>query len=265
MKQHTYLERYLAGEYTQVWEELRRLDTGEVYKEPLFSDMYGVAHETMRRVKTNIETLIQRWQTLEMEFENPGMVLVPPEPELSHGFSRFEQEIGRLPLSIRAFWEIVGSVNFCGEDFTFTRPGTELYYQSSDPLWIDPASMVMNDAMENFRLTTTGDSEKRPELAFRGCFAPDIYHKDDVSGGANPEFQLTPGVDCGVYETWYTGDDEGMPFVDYLRLSIAWAGYPGFSRYNQPPLSRKMHKPRFEEGDDLPALLKNMAKDLLPF
>jgi hypothetical protein len=55
----TYLERYLSGEFEQVWAELEAL--GEAVRdEPLYSDALAVARETMRRVRQNLEMLIPR-------------------------------------------------------------------------------------------------------------------------------------------------------------------------------------------------------------
>jgi hypothetical protein len=55
----TYLERYVAGEYEQVWAELVALGE-QVREEPLYADAWAVACETMRRVRANIERLIPR-------------------------------------------------------------------------------------------------------------------------------------------------------------------------------------------------------------
>ncbi|MGZ6376098.1 MAG: hypothetical protein ACXWPI_15445, partial [Ktedonobacterales bacterium] len=55
----TYLERYLAGEYEQVWAELQALGAA-VREEPLHSDALAVARATMRRVRENLEMLIPR-------------------------------------------------------------------------------------------------------------------------------------------------------------------------------------------------------------
>ncbi|MGH2502403.1 MAG: hypothetical protein ACRDID_07790, partial [Ktedonobacterales bacterium] len=53
------MERYLAGECVQVWAELQSLDA-TIRAEPLYADALSVAHETMQRVRHNIETLIPR-------------------------------------------------------------------------------------------------------------------------------------------------------------------------------------------------------------
>ena len=54
-----YLERYTNGEYEQVWDDLLALGA-KVREGQVYPDALAVARETMRRVRQNIETLIQR-------------------------------------------------------------------------------------------------------------------------------------------------------------------------------------------------------------
>ncbi len=55
----SYLERYTNGEYEQVWDELFHLGMG-IRHEDFYPDALAVARETMRRVRQNIELLINR-------------------------------------------------------------------------------------------------------------------------------------------------------------------------------------------------------------
>lgn len=55
----SFIDRYEQGECEQVWAELQAL--GEhVREEPYYSDALAVAHETMRRVRHNLELLVPR-------------------------------------------------------------------------------------------------------------------------------------------------------------------------------------------------------------
>ncbi|HKD77291.1 MAG TPA: hypothetical protein VKB76_17435, partial [Ktedonobacterales bacterium] len=57
----SFLQRYKAGEYIQVWDDLQSL--GPVVYHPHYYDQArAVAQETMRRVCANIERLIPRLQ-----------------------------------------------------------------------------------------------------------------------------------------------------------------------------------------------------------
>jgi len=86
-----YLERYVAGEYERVWDELVALGT-EVREEPLYSDALAVARETMRRVRKNLEILIPRLVTIGYQF---GYGWVQPPADEPFGW-RLRQEYQRL-------------------------------------------------------------------------------------------------------------------------------------------------------------------------
>ncbi len=62
-----YLERYINGEYEQVWAELQALGPA-VRSEPLYSDAREVADETMRRVRRNCERLVERLRAMAYKF-----------------------------------------------------------------------------------------------------------------------------------------------------------------------------------------------------
>lgn len=55
----SYIERYVAGQFEEVWEELVALGP-DVLEEPLYQDALAVAREMMGRVRRNIEQLIPR-------------------------------------------------------------------------------------------------------------------------------------------------------------------------------------------------------------
>jgi len=58
-----YLQRYLSGEYEQVWNELQALGAA-VRREPHYAQACEVAAETMRRVRRNCERIVARLQNL---------------------------------------------------------------------------------------------------------------------------------------------------------------------------------------------------------
>jgi hypothetical protein len=163
-----FLDRYLRGEYVQVWDELQAL--GEAVRdEPLYSDARAVAHETMRRVRANLELLVPRlraagydfgygWLAADAEWEEqhhtpptpdevqqmrdmglneellqeiaeqsgdesvwkyelarqPHVALQSPTPDSQEQLHELERLVGPLPLSVLAWYEEVGAVNFVG-------------------------------------------------------------------------------------------------------------------------------------------------------
>ena len=131
----SYLERYLAGDHEQVWAELVALGAA-VRDEPLYPDALAVARETMRRVRWNIETLVPRLRDVGYEFgygwlaEEPYRRFTfeaiaeierecphfrPPLPDVRERIIELEALVGVLPLALRAWYEVVGTVNFVGK------------------------------------------------------------------------------------------------------------------------------------------------------
>lgn len=90
-ERRSYLERYLAGEYEQVWVELEALGEA-VREEPLYGDALAVARETMRRVRENLEVLIPRLVTVGYQF---GYSWIQPPADEPFGW-RLRQEYQRL-------------------------------------------------------------------------------------------------------------------------------------------------------------------------
>lgn len=141
-----YLERYLAGEYEQVWAELQTLGAA-VREEPVYADALAVARETMRRARANIETLIERllalgyqfgykgrdpelalhlriltddisdWPAvirLNQEARRPPPTFASPSPETPETLEELQRQYGLFPLSLVAWYETVGAVNLVG-------------------------------------------------------------------------------------------------------------------------------------------------------
>ncbi len=135
----SYFERYQGGEHERVWDELVQRGA-EVFEEPLHLDAWAVAQETMRRVRHNIELLVPRLEQLGYRFGSlpdfPGYsqntpIFTPPLTTASAIVDEWEALVGTIPLSLRAWFEIVGQV--CLNGFHLDWPGTA----TLDPLWVD--------------------------------------------------------------------------------------------------------------------------------
>jgi hypothetical protein len=239
-----WLARYRAGEREVVWAELVGL--GASVRGPQFADQaVRVARETMARARQNVEEIHRRLTDVGYEFQNPGEVHVPPAPEIRHRLDEQESKIGPIPLSLRAFYEVVGTVDFkqsVAQLVSIHRPerssAPELRYLGEyDPLVV----ARLND-----------QPESRSDAGHRHFFAADEFHKAGYSGGDNYHVVLPDArADFpiwGMYEI-----DEF--FVPYLRATFAGGGFRGKIR---------------EIGDrcvkDLPNLVltAKLAEGLLP-
>jgi hypothetical protein len=65
----TLLERYVGGEHSTVWEELRQLGPNVRGRE-VFEDALAVSKETVRRARQNFVTIIQRLDAMGYRFED---------------------------------------------------------------------------------------------------------------------------------------------------------------------------------------------------
>lgn len=224
----SYFERYKQGDYEQVWTELLALGS-QVRHQPLYSEAQAVASMTMERVLHNLEVLIPRLQTLGyvfgfvphpdeevVEVEYPP-VYVPPALNTGDRISRLENVVGFLPLSLRAFYEVIGGVNLLGK-----HPKWESY--GLDPLLVLP----LNDELVE-ECTAEYDEEN---ACWYLAIAPDHYFKDGVGGDGNYEIALpNAAVDAPLLLEWHE-----TTFVNYLRISLRWGGLPGLERSINPPL-----------------------------
>src|SRR5687768_1070467 len=125
-----WLERYRAGERVQVWTEMTSLGAG--VRAEIWEEAVEVARETMRRVRTNVERLLDRLPAAgyELGTDPEAPPFVPPPPDVRAQLDRLESRIGRLPLALRCWFEEVGQVNLAG-----SHP--QWQYDYPDPLVVD--------------------------------------------------------------------------------------------------------------------------------
>jgi hypothetical protein len=271
-----YLERYRAGECQQIWAELLA-EGAAIREEPLASDAWAVAQETMRRVRHNLELLIPRLQTLgyrfgeiphapghpseiwERDFVKAYPVFQPPPPNIARILDELEQRVGILPLSIRAFYQEIGGVNFIGVD-PWADGG--VYY---DPLFMWPLANVLEE-----RLGEDVERDPGEEGDFLLCFSPDAATKYDESGAENFLMTVPNASIDGVFDIY-----KKTTFVEYLRTSLRSGGLSGLEQtekidYGMNTAAYLRHEPapspaiiaRYEET--VKRVLAQLCEGLLP-
>ncbi len=227
----TFLARYLAGEHEQVWGDLQALGA-RVRDQLLSTDALAVAHETMCRVQHNLTLLIPRlgdlgytfgyqWavdrgdltpkQAQEMEQHEP--LLNPPSGEIRPFTDELERRAGVLPLSLRAFYEVVGGVNFVGSHPVWGAYGL-------DALVVESAAQAV-ELDDWMHWSDDKDAQGTCELPV----APDEHHKYFVSGSI-----YTVRVPALAADALLDGEWHDTTFVNYLRICCRWGGLPGLER-----------------------------------
>ena len=111
MQPSEWLERYRAGACAEVWAALTALGS-TVREGAAAAHAESVAAETMSRVRTNVETLVERLRAAGYVFERREEPHVPPTQALVEEMRALEARVGPLPLSLRSFYEVVGTVDY---------------------------------------------------------------------------------------------------------------------------------------------------------
>src|SRR5216683_8430653 len=198
-----FFDRYTAGEYEKVWDELIALGA-RVREDPCAADALAVAYETMRRVELNVREITERLRRLGYQFAYEPHE--PPTFGTRKQIARLEKAAGALPLSIRAFYEIVGAVNWMGEHQSVAPRNDSV---APDPLVV----FSIEEAQDGF------DSDE-------GVIdiGPDDLHKANTSGG-DPYQIAVPDLSA---DGRLLGERHDLYLVQYLRLVFRYGGFPGY-------------------------------------
>jgi hypothetical protein len=140
--------RYLDGQTAQVWEELVALGPG--VRDPVWADQaWSIAWETMRRVRRNVEILLQRYEEIGYQLDSRTPLGQPAPAEQLDELE--EQAQGPIPLSMRAFWTVVGSLDLQQSpeqivpDWLREAPSDLERLGGDDPLCVYAADQVLWD------------------------------------------------------------------------------------------------------------------------
>jgi hypothetical protein len=215
----TYLERYLAGEHERVWREIVALGDA-VREEPALAGAEAVAREMMGRVQRNIALLIPRLRERGYVFTNAEPLGAPDENV--EGYLAAMEEWGPLPLALRVFWQMVGGVYLEG---AFPGGDNELG-QTQFPL----SPLTIAGPLTSFDPWMEAYEEEEPTASLAICYDP---------AGVLGAFTL-PGPCWRADSELLMQEQDVLPgpfgpmlFVDYLRLSLEYAGFPSLA-YGNP-------------------------------
>jgi uncharacterized protein DUF6745 len=209
------LDRYLAGEHEAVWRTLLALGAA-VREDPHAADALAVAYETMGRVEANVRTVSDRLVRLGFTGSD-GPLHAPPARTVGTQIRELEKITGTLPISLRAFYEIVGSVDWNGQLaglLPSTRP------QVADPFVVLPIEAAIETARD------FDDAEEKWVL-----IAADGLMKANTSGGDPYQIEVPNASADGVLRF----ECHDLNFVEYLRLVFRWGGFPGYEGMEFPP------------------------------
>lgn len=202
-----YYDRYQGGDHEAVWRELVFQDDLRD-NDVLLADATWVARETMRRCRSNIELLVERLQYHYRNHEYPkDPPFTPPPSTIRTDIEVLEQHVGAIPLSLGAWLEQIGEINF----IIYGR------YRALDPLCVWSLAEMRSDLhWDEF------------DSYFVLPFSVDCHFKAGYGGGAPYAFVLPDSsADVLVHNTPYGHHARPtVSFVTYLRHCFHWAGFP---------------------------------------
>jgi hypothetical protein len=239
------LDRYNRGEHEAVWRELRLAPALDA---SAYDEALTVARATMRRVAHNAGVIAGRLEKVGWHALSGGLVTAPA-PGDSEVAASIEGFTGaRLPPSLKAFWEIVGGIDFVW-DYERGEPptllGVDVFVEAYDPLCVCAAhqcAYLIDEWRDRAEYGDHDNSEPWPI-----DLAPDALHKANTSGGP-PYGILVPFAGA---DPIFAEEPHELPFVDYLRLCFRFGGFPGLKWS--------------AERDHVRALLAHLTEGLLAF
>lgn len=227
------LKSYQTGDYIDIWEHIRSVPNTYACEN---ADIRDVAKATMERVKQNADLISGRlrdwgWEALDIGSKD---LRVSPSPSDRAILDEIVEITGAaLPLSLQTFWEIVGGINWVWNyESNAECPdlGVDVPFDEMDPLCVEPPRSLIYqlkewESGEHHLVTST------PEGFYRLDLAPDYLHKANVSGGGPYGFTLPSNDPDPVFET----EPKDLYFLDYLRWSFKWAGFPRLNEFKNEP------------------------------
>jgi hypothetical protein len=227
------LSRYWNGEYAAVWSDLMLLGP-EVRKAPYSEAARAVAQETMRRAAHNVNLLVKRLTQLDyrysMDLDEVARPCTKQERKLigACGRKRFW-----IPLSLQAFLQEAGWVDLMGSHPVLNpvnNEGRPLF--TTDPLQITP--YCERNLEHCFEEWSGASAEEREPVSWQ--IGADADGKSDMLADELPEDFYTIQLPNAAADAGLEGEAHKFTFfVEYLRLSFQWGGFPGWANYQERP------------------------------
>jgi hypothetical protein len=190
------LKRYDGGDRASVWIELHSIVA--LSKEPraVQDAAYQVCLRAMKRAVSNVIAIREHLLATGFPFESENESHILPSNENAELVRALTSLVGPVPLTLQAWLRRVGYVCFR------RHPNSSKLVPASDHL-LDPLEFQFSPEMldEERDLRRERINSGEIDACFRLEFAGDLYHKNEISGGA-PSYIILPSdsVDALVVE-----------------------------------------------------------------
>ncbi|WP_293308733.1 hypothetical protein [Pedobacter sp. UBA5917] len=238
----TFYNRYQNGETQDVYNDIEKLGE-KAFSPDYYPDVEKVLIETFERVKFNLDIIYRELKTIGYVFWKNGTgnddALIEPSEDTWQLLATLEKSIktvGKLPLSLKMFYKIVGACNFAWN----YRENENIIWEMADPIQIAPLSYCVSEVTDEYWLEEMNEYIEDEEYgsAFLELSADDL-HKDNVSGGPPYSLQLTQtqSVD-GIF----LNEPNNTTFINYLRICFESCGFPGMQNQRDQSFQKFFNK-----------------------
>ncbi len=197
--------------------------------DPYFkNEALGFACSIMKEARQAILIIIDSLQSLNYRFYDTSKVYIEPDPHISEFVASYQNHGVFLPLSMEAWLSVVGSVNLIGTMPQWGRPACIFDNAGGDKaeevLITDPLVVELPCSYIEYLYDEWKTNKQDINEPFRVDFSPDDLHKANISGGLPYQLNtIHPLVDDLVLN-----EKHCTSFMNYIRTSILWKGFPGF-------------------------------------
>jgi hypothetical protein len=209
------LDMYIQGDCVGVYGEIERMGPNALAK-PNIGSVEAVLRETMNRVAYNLRIIYTGLvgenycfkRNIRIDFDCPLLKPFPNVKDLIRKLEKSVREFGHVPLSLKLFYEIVGSCNFAWDYDSIE----EIPREGADPIQIGS----ITDLLEEVEDMEVEDED--PGLSV----SADYLHKDNTSGGPGYAVELTrvPQPDSR-----FLNEEHETSFINYLRIAMDGCGF----------------------------------------
>jgi hypothetical protein len=204
---------------------------GADVRQPAYYDAaWAVAQETMRRARHNVDLLVARLKELGYQFIDPKAANRPLNTKETKLLERAERTGLLLPLSARAWLQVVGQVDLNGSHPVLCFQDNP---QGQPAVYTDPLQVWFWQLEELVYAWTHMDKESREPVQCIVSMTASDKGGRAIDQEAEGGYQFT--IPNGSADAILEGETHSVTFVEYLRLSFQWGGFPGWERYENRP------------------------------
>jgi hypothetical protein len=184
----------------------------------------------MRRAAHNVKLLLERLKQLDYRFHGGEWVYVPCTKEERKLLAACDRKRLWVPISLRAFREEVGRVDLVGSHPALSPMDDKGEPLLTDALEVQDCELTLDGILEEW--AEAGPEEREP-MAWEIC--ADAQGKADMLVDVQVEDSYTVQLPNAAADAVLEGEAHGITFVEYLRLSFQWGGFPGWEKYEDRP------------------------------